>query len=36
MSQEKTEKNLNVHFEKYFVVVAISLLVYKLAFAISI
>jgi hypothetical protein len=30
MSQEKKEKKINVHFEKYFVVVAISLLVYKL------
>jgi hypothetical protein len=33
---KKKEKNLNVHFEKYFVVGAISLLVYKLAFVISI
>ncbi len=32
MSQEKKEKKLNMYFEKYFVVGAISLLVYKLAF----
>jgi hypothetical protein len=33
---KKKEKNLNMRFEKYFVVGAISLLVYNLAFVISI